>query len=206
MERERRSYFASQEGRFPLAHSIEALPPALSRAETFGRCHNCGEEIAFDRLDALCRTRATAIACKQRRRGRKARDVMESAHDGPEVDAADRRLVFWLPPRWSFSPIVATKAAAVSSAGPWCRADLGSVPGGWTWSTTQAPHSVSASAHHRGRFSSPSRSCVWRCSSISTGTTPRGTRCACSRSGWSRVAAIGNLSTVCAAGRRSRFI
>ena len=33
--------------------------------ETFGRCHSCGEDIAYDRLDALPHARY-CISCKQR--------------------------------------------------------------------------------------------------------------------------------------------
>lgn len=64
MEREKAFLFASQEGRF-LWHIDEALRRLYRSPETFGRCHNCGEEIAFDRLDALPHARY-CIACKQR--------------------------------------------------------------------------------------------------------------------------------------------
>jgi len=57
MEREKAFLFASQEGRF-LWHIDEALRRLYRAPETFGRCHNCGEEIAFERLDAPP-TRAT---------------------------------------------------------------------------------------------------------------------------------------------------
>jgi RNA polymerase-binding transcription factor DksA len=33
--------------------------------ETFGKCHNCGQDIAFERLDALPHARY-CIECKQR--------------------------------------------------------------------------------------------------------------------------------------------
>ncbi len=64
MEREKAFLFASQEGRF-LWHIDEALRRLYKSPETFGRCHGCGEEIAFERLDALPHARY-CIACKQR--------------------------------------------------------------------------------------------------------------------------------------------
>jgi DnaK suppressor protein len=64
MEREKAFLFASQEGRF-LWHIDEALRRLYRAPESFGRCHNCGEEIAFERLDALPHARF-CIACKQR--------------------------------------------------------------------------------------------------------------------------------------------
>jgi RNA polymerase-binding transcription factor len=64
MEREKAFLFASQEGRF-LWHIDEALRRLYAKPETFGRCHQCGEEIAFERLDALPHARF-CIACKQR--------------------------------------------------------------------------------------------------------------------------------------------
>jgi RNA polymerase-binding transcription factor DksA len=64
MEREKAFLFASQEGRF-LWHIDEALRRLYRSRETFGRCHNCGEEIAYERLDALPHARY-CIACKQR--------------------------------------------------------------------------------------------------------------------------------------------
>ena len=64
MEREKAFLFASQEGRF-LWHIDEALRRLYRSPETFGRCHSCGEDIAFERLDALPHARY-CIACKQR--------------------------------------------------------------------------------------------------------------------------------------------
>ena len=64
MEREKAFLFASQEGRF-LWHIDEALRRLYRSPETFGRCHNCGQEIDFDRLDALPHARL-CIACKQK--------------------------------------------------------------------------------------------------------------------------------------------
>ncbi len=64
MEREKAFLFASQEGRF-LWHLDEALRRLYRTPETFGKCHNCGADIAFDRLDALPHARY-CIDCKQR--------------------------------------------------------------------------------------------------------------------------------------------
>lgn len=64
MEREKAFLFASQEGRF-LWHIDEALRRLYRSPETFGKCHQCGNEIAFERLDALPHARY-CIDCKQR--------------------------------------------------------------------------------------------------------------------------------------------
>ena len=64
MEREKAFLFASQEGRF-LWHIDEALRRLYRSPETFGKCHNCGQEIAFERLDALPHARY-CIDCNQR--------------------------------------------------------------------------------------------------------------------------------------------
>ena len=64
MEREKAFLFASQEGRF-LWHIDEALRRLYRSPETFGKCHNCGNDIAFERLDALPHARY-CIECKQR--------------------------------------------------------------------------------------------------------------------------------------------
>ncbi len=64
MEREKAFLFASQEGRF-LWHIDEALRRLYRSPETFGRCHSCGRNIAFERLDALPHARF-CIDCKQR--------------------------------------------------------------------------------------------------------------------------------------------
>jgi DnaK suppressor protein len=63
MEREKAFLFASQEGRF-LWHLDEALRRLYRSPETFGKCHNCGNEIAYERLDALPHARF-CINCKQ---------------------------------------------------------------------------------------------------------------------------------------------
>ena len=64
MEREKAFLFASKEGRF-LWHLDQALRRLYKAPETFGKCHQCGEDIAFERLDALPNARY-CIACKQR--------------------------------------------------------------------------------------------------------------------------------------------
>ena len=64
MEREKAFLFASQEGRF-LWHIDEALRRLYRSPETFGKCHSCGEDIDYDRLDALPHARL-CITCKQR--------------------------------------------------------------------------------------------------------------------------------------------
>ncbi|MDA1082032.1 MAG: TraR/DksA family transcriptional regulator [Gemmatimonadetes bacterium] len=63
MEREKAFLFASQEGRF-LWHIDEALRRLYKKPDTYGKCHNCGCEIAHDRLDALPHARF-CIDCKQ---------------------------------------------------------------------------------------------------------------------------------------------
>ena len=52
MERDKAFLFASQEGRF-LWHIDQALRRLYKSPETFGKCHQCGNDIAFERLDAL---------------------------------------------------------------------------------------------------------------------------------------------------------
>jgi DnaK suppressor protein len=64
MEREKAFLMASKEGRF-LWHIDEALRRLYRSPETFGKCHQCGNEIAFERLDALPHARY-CIDCKQR--------------------------------------------------------------------------------------------------------------------------------------------
>src|SRR6476620_2260872 len=64
MEREKVFLMASKEGRF-LWHIDEALRRLYRTPETFGKCHQCGNEIAHDRLDALPHARY-CIDCKQR--------------------------------------------------------------------------------------------------------------------------------------------
>src|SRR2546430_11498465 len=62
MEREKAFLFASQEGRY-LWHVNQALRRLYQTPERFGRCEQCGEEIGFDRLDALPHARL-CIKCR----------------------------------------------------------------------------------------------------------------------------------------------
>ncbi|MGQ0538099.1 MAG: TraR/DksA family transcriptional regulator [Gemmatimonadaceae bacterium] len=64
MEREKAFLFASKEGRF-LWHIDDALRRLYKSPDTFGLCHQCGNVIAFDRLDALPHARY-CFDCKQR--------------------------------------------------------------------------------------------------------------------------------------------
>lgn len=62
MEREKEFLFASKEGRY-LWHVNEALRRLYKSPEAFGVCHECGDPIAFERLDALPHARL-CIKCK----------------------------------------------------------------------------------------------------------------------------------------------
>ncbi|HET7296486.1 MAG TPA: TraR/DksA C4-type zinc finger protein [Gemmatimonadales bacterium] len=62
MEREKAFLFASQEGRY-LWHVNQALRRLYQAPEKFGMCEQCGEEIGFERLDALPHARL-CIKCK----------------------------------------------------------------------------------------------------------------------------------------------
>lgn len=62
MEREKQFLFASKEGRY-LWHVNEALRRLYASPEKFGECHECGDEIGFERLDALPHARL-CIKCK----------------------------------------------------------------------------------------------------------------------------------------------
>jgi RNA polymerase-binding transcription factor DksA len=64
MEREKAFLMASKEGRF-LWHLNEALRRLYATPEKFGRCETCGEEISFERLDALPHARL-CIRCKEK--------------------------------------------------------------------------------------------------------------------------------------------
>ena len=64
MEREKAFLFASKEGRL-LYHIDEALRRLYRNPEQFGRCEHCGDEIRFERLDALPHARL-CIRCKER--------------------------------------------------------------------------------------------------------------------------------------------
>jgi DnaK suppressor protein len=63
-EREKQFLFASKEGRF-LWHVDQALRRLYRKPDEYGMCHQCGFEIAFERLDALPHARF-CIECKQR--------------------------------------------------------------------------------------------------------------------------------------------
>ena len=71
MEREKQFLFASQEGRY-LWHINEALRRLYNQPDKFGRCHQCGAEIDFERLDALPHARL-CIACKEKEEDAKRR-------------------------------------------------------------------------------------------------------------------------------------
>jgi DnaK suppressor protein len=62
MEREKAFLFASQEGRY-LWHVNQALRRLYQAPDKFGKCEQCGEEISFERLDALPHARL-CIRCK----------------------------------------------------------------------------------------------------------------------------------------------
>src|SRR2546423_2230913 len=62
MEREKAFLFASQEGR-SLWHVNQALRRLFQSPEKFGKCEQCGEDIGFERLDALPPARL-CIKCK----------------------------------------------------------------------------------------------------------------------------------------------
>ena len=62
MEREKEFLFASKEGRY-LWHVNEALRRLYKAPQEFGKCQECGEEISFERLDALPHARL-CIKCK----------------------------------------------------------------------------------------------------------------------------------------------
>lgn len=64
MEREKAFLFASKEGRY-LYHLDQALRRMYKSPKKFGVCEECGEKIAFERLDALPHTRL-CIKCKER--------------------------------------------------------------------------------------------------------------------------------------------
>jgi RNA polymerase-binding protein DksA len=70
MEREKQFLFASKEGRY-LWHVNEALRRLYKDPDNFGKCHECGEDVGFDRLDALPHARL-CINCKAREEDGKA--------------------------------------------------------------------------------------------------------------------------------------
>lgn len=64
MEREKAALFATKEGRY-LYRIEEALRRLYNDPENFGKCHICGAELEFERLDALPHARY-CIRCKKR--------------------------------------------------------------------------------------------------------------------------------------------
>jgi DnaK suppressor protein len=64
MEREKSFLFASKEGRY-LYRVEEALRRLYKDPDGFGKCHSCGAEIPFERLDALPHARY-CLDCKLR--------------------------------------------------------------------------------------------------------------------------------------------
>ena len=64
MEREKAFLMASKEGRF-LWHLNQALRRLYTTPDKYGKCENCGEEISYERLDALPHARL-CINCKER--------------------------------------------------------------------------------------------------------------------------------------------
>src|SRR3954469_205186 len=82
MEREKQFLFASQEGRY-LWHVNEALRRLYGSPEKFGHCHQCGQEINFERLDALPHARL-CITCKE-----KEEDGKRRCPSGAGAGAAD---------------------------------------------------------------------------------------------------------------------
>ncbi|HLG06052.1 MAG TPA: TraR/DksA C4-type zinc finger protein [Gemmatimonadales bacterium] len=70
-EREKQFLFASQEGRY-LWHVNQALRRLYGDPEHFGLCQQCGQEISFERLDALPHARL-CITCKEKEEDEKRR-------------------------------------------------------------------------------------------------------------------------------------
>lgn len=64
MEREKAALFATKEGRY-LYRIEEALRRLYDDPENFGKCHRCGQPVAFERLDALPHARY-CIECKKK--------------------------------------------------------------------------------------------------------------------------------------------
>lgn len=64
MEREKAALFATKEGRY-LYRIEEALRRLYADPEAFGKCHHCGADVGFERLDALPHARY-CINCKRK--------------------------------------------------------------------------------------------------------------------------------------------
>src|SRR6266700_731389 len=134
MEREKAFLFASQEGRY-LWHVNQALRRLYQTPEKFGKCEQCGEDIGFDRLDALPHARL-CIKCKAK-----------------EEDGKRRRRSWWPTSSLNCSPSRCWRAISP------CRCWATTCSSGS--STTSAPPSGSAWAPTRAGSSSgsPSRRC-----------------------------------------------
>ena len=63
-EREKAAAFATKEGRY-LYRLEEALRRLYNDPKNFGTCHTCGEEVGFERLEALPHARY-CIDCKRK--------------------------------------------------------------------------------------------------------------------------------------------
>ena len=63
-EREKAAAFATKEGRY-LYRLEEALRRLYADPKNFGKCHTCGAEVGFERLDALPHARY-CIDCKRK--------------------------------------------------------------------------------------------------------------------------------------------
>jgi RNA polymerase-binding protein DksA len=64
MEREKAFLMASKEGRF-LWHLNQALGRLYTTPDKYGKCEQCGEDISYERLDALPHARL-CIDCKEK--------------------------------------------------------------------------------------------------------------------------------------------
>ena len=64
MEREKAAVFATKEGRY-LYRLEQALRRLYDDPENFGTCHTCGDDVGFERLDALPHARY-CIDCKRK--------------------------------------------------------------------------------------------------------------------------------------------
>ena len=63
-EREKAAAFATKEGRY-LYRLEEALRRLYNDSKNFGKCHTCGSDVGFERLDALPHARY-CIECKRK--------------------------------------------------------------------------------------------------------------------------------------------
>jgi DnaK suppressor protein len=89
-EREQNNLMASREGQL-LWHINEGLRRLYGSPESFGRCEECGERIAYERLDAIPYV-TRCVACKQDWEGaggRGARGAADAGAARPERDEAN---------------------------------------------------------------------------------------------------------------------